>query len=107
MLRRRSYQDRIGMQRSRTRVRILLALSFVAAIAAMKYYIVREILVVLLLPAVAMLTILTVSVALILGQEGLLWAVFWMKSGVTRFGHLAGLSSEAPSLAKKMSDAKQ
>jgi hypothetical protein len=104
MLRRRS-QGRTGTQRSRTRVRIILALSFFTA--AIKYYIVREILVVLLLPAVAMLTILALSVVLILSQEGLLRAISCMKSGVTRFALLAGLSSEAPNLAKEMRDAKQ
>jgi hypothetical protein len=106
MLGRRSHQDRIGAQRSRIRVRIILASSFVTAIAALKYYAVRELLVVLLLPAVAMLTILTFSIALILSQEGLLWAILWMKSGVTRFALLGGLTSETPNLAKKMSDAK-
>jgi len=107
MLRRRSHQLRIGTQRSRTRVRITLALSFVTAIAAMKYYMVREVLVVLLLPAVAMLTVLALSVALILSQEGLLWAISWMKRGVTRIALLAGLSSEASNLAKKIGDVKQ
>ncbi len=60
-------------------VRIMLALLLATAIASLKYYMVREILVVLLLLAVATLTILTFSVALILSQEGLLWAILWTK----------------------------
>jgi hypothetical protein len=83
----------------------MLALLLVTAIAPMKYYMVREILVVLLLLAVATLTILTFSVALILSQEGLLWAILCAKTGVTRFARFARLSPEAPDLAKKMSEA--
>jgi|HubBroStandDraft_6_1064221.scaffolds.fasta_scaffold00321_5 hypothetical protein len=73
----------------------------------MKYYMVREVLVVLLLLAVATMTILTFSIALILSQEGLLWTFSWVKSGVTRIALFAGLSSEASNLAKKIGDVKQ
>lgn len=66
---------------------------------------VREILVVLLLLAVATLTILTFSVALILSQEGLLWAILWTKTGVTRLARFARLSPETPSFAEKMGEA--
>ncbi len=84
----------------------MLAFLLVTAIAPMKYYMLREFLVVLLLLAIATLTILTFSVALILSQEGLLWAILWTKTGVTRFARFARLNPEPPDLAKKLSEAK-
>jgi hypothetical protein len=105
MPRERSHRDRIRVQTSRTRIRILLVLLLVTVIAPMTFYMVREILVGLLLLAVATLTILTFSVALVLSQEGILWAVFWAKTGVTRLARFARLSPETPSLAEKMGEA--
>ena len=72
----------------------------------MNYYLVREILVVLALLAAASLTLLAVSVALLLSQEGLIWAVLWTKTGVTRIARFARLIPEAPDLAKTINEAK-
>ena len=88
----------------RTAIGILLTIF--AALAAMKSYMVMEILVVLLLLAISTVTILAFFVALILCQAGLLWAILSMKTGVTRLARLAGLSAEAPDLAEQMSHAK-
>ena len=88
----------------RTAIGILLTIF--AALAAMKSYMVMEILVVLLLLAISTVTILASVVALILCQAGLLWAILSMKTGVTRLARLAGLSPEAPDLAEQMSHAK-
>ena len=88
----------------RTAIGILLTIF--AALAAMKSYMVMEILVVLLLLAISTVTILAFFVALILCQAGLLWAILSMKTGVTRLACLAGLSPEAPDLAEQMSHAK-
>ncbi len=106
MLRGRSRRDRIRVQASRTRFRVMLALLVVTSAALMNYYVVREILVVLALLAAAFLTLLLFSVALLLSQEGLVWAVLWAKSGVTRFARFARLIPEAPDLAKTISEAK-
>ena len=88
----------------RTAIGILLTIF--AALAAMKSYMVMEILVVLLLLAISTVTILAFFVALILCQAGLLWAILSMKTGVTRLACLAALSPEAPDLAEQMSHAK-
>jgi len=93
--------------RERTlRTAIGILLTIFAALAAMKSYMVMEILVVLLLLAISTVTILAFFVALILCQAGLLWAILSMKTGVTRLACLAALSPEAPDLAEQMSHAK-
>jgi hypothetical protein len=74
--------------------------------ASTKFYTLREILVVVLLLAIATLTILAFSVALILCREGMVWAILWTKSGFARFARLAGLRPGAPNLVKEMSEAK-
>jgi hypothetical protein len=93
--------------RERTlRTAMCVFLGIFAAVAAMKSYMVMEMLVVLLLLAISTVTILAFFVALILCQAGLLWAILSMKTGVTRLARLAGLSAEAPDLAEQMSHAK-
>jgi hypothetical protein len=93
--------------RERTlRTAICIFLSIFAAVAAMKSYMVMEILVVLLLLAISTVTILAFVVALILCQTGLFWAILSLKTGVTRLGRLAEVSPEAPDLAEQMSHAK-
>ena len=103
MARKRNYRDN-REQTLRTAICILLVIF--AALAAMKSYMVLEILVVLLLLAISTVTILVFFVALILCQEGLLWAILSMKIGVTRLARLAGSSPEALHLAEQMSHAK-
>ncbi len=101
MLRGRSHRDRIRAHTSRTRVPIFLALLLVAGIAPMKFYMLREFLVILFLLAVTTLAIFTFSVALILSQETLLWTILWTKAGITRFARFVRVSPEAPSLRRR------
>ena len=101
MVRRRSHRDRARLKTSGTRVRIVLALCLAIAIAPMKFYMVREFLGVLLLVAAATSTILMFSVALVLSQEGLLWAILCTKTGVARFARFARVSPEAPNLRRR------
>jgi hypothetical protein len=103
MARRRNHRD----NRERAlRTAICIFLSIFAAVAAMKSYMVMEILVVLLLLAISTVTILAFVVGLILCEAGLLWSILSMKTGVTRLARLAGFSPEAPDLAEQMSHAK-
>jgi hypothetical protein len=93
-----------GDNRERTlRTAICILAAIFAAPAAMKSYMVREILVVLLLLAIATVAIVIFSVALILCYEGLAWAIHSTRTGVTRLAGLAGLSPEAPSLVEPLS----
>jgi hypothetical protein len=64
-------------------------------------YLVRELLVVLLLLAVVVLALFAISVALILCQEGLVRAIHWTRTGVTRFAAIVRLIPEAPEAGKK------
>jgi hypothetical protein len=85
----------------------MLALLFVATMGfARKLYIMQEAIVVLLLLAVLTAAILVLSVVFILFLEGISWAVLWRKTGITHLSRLAGLSCQAPHLAKEMSHAK-
>jgi hypothetical protein len=88
------------------RTAICILLTIFAAVAALKFYMLMEILVVLLLLAISTVTIVAFFVALILCQAGLLWAILSMKTGFTRLARLAGLSPEAPDLAEQMSHAR-
>ncbi len=109
MPRRRGYRESFGEQTSRIMVRSsMLALLLVAGAGfAMKPYLVQETLVVLLLLAVSTVAILVFSIALILSQEGIRWAVLRAKTSVVRLAGLAGLSSEAPHPTQDMSHADQ
>jgi hypothetical protein len=67
----------------------------------MKFYMVREFLVILFLLAITTLAIFTFSVALILSQETLIWAIVWTKASITRFARFARMSPEGPNLRRR------
>jgi hypothetical protein len=69
----------------------VLALPLVAALALGKivYFIVQEVLVVMLLTGVSVAVVLLLSVVFVLFQEGVRRAALWIKTGILRLAKLS------------------
>jgi hypothetical protein len=69
----------------------VLALPLVAALALGKivYFIVQEVLVVMLLTGISVAVVLLLSVVFVLFQEGMRRAALWIKTGILRLAKLS------------------
>jgi hypothetical protein len=86
----------------------MLALLVIAAMRVLtNFYMVQEILVVLLLLAVLMVSILTLAVACILIHEGIRSAVLWAKIGLMRLASLSPQDQSGDALRRLVPDPSQ